>query len=105
MPQEKKGVTGLPTIDMSATGENILRLRINAGLTVKQLVDIFGAITPQAVYKWQKGEALPTLDNLVVLSKVFGVPMDEIVVVAQSYSAPCILGAVTSDEEREDDDI
>ena len=73
LPQEKKGVTGLPTIDMNATGKNILRLRINAGLTVKQLVDIFGVITPQA---------LPTLDNLVVLSKVFGVPMDEIVVVA-----------------------
>ena len=78
LPQEKKGVTGLPTIDMNATGKNILRLRINAGLTVKQLVDIFGVITPQAVYKWQNGEALPTLDNLVVLSKVFGVPMDEI---------------------------
>lgn len=75
-------MTGLPTIDMNATGKNILRLRINAGLTVKQRVDIFGVITPQAVYKWQKGEALPTLDNLVVLSKVFGVPMDEIVVVA-----------------------
>lgn len=72
----------MPTIDMNATGKNILRLRINAGLTVKQLVDILGVITPQAVYKWQKGEALPTLDNLVVLSKVFGVPMDEIVVVA-----------------------
>ena len=72
----------MPTIDMNATGKNILRLRINAGLTVKQLVDISGVITPQAVYKWQKGEALPTLDNLVVLSKVFGVPMDEIVVVA-----------------------
>ena len=72
----------MPTIDMNATGKNILRLRINAGLTVKQLVDIFDVITPQAVYKWQKGEALPTLDNLVVLSKVFGVPMDEIVVVA-----------------------
>ena len=82
LPQEKKGVTGLPTIDMNATGKNILRLRINAGLTVKPLVDIFGVITPQAVYKWQNGEALPTLDNLVVLSKVFGVPMDEIVVVA-----------------------
>lgn len=82
LPQEKKGVTGLPTIDMNATGKNILRLRSNAGLTVKQLVDIFGVITPQAVYKWQNGEALPTLDNLVVLSKVFGVPMDEIVVVA-----------------------
>jgi len=26
---------------------------------------IFGFETPQAVYKWQKGIALPTVDNLV----------------------------------------
>ena len=43
---------------------------------------VYGDYEDYAVYKWQNGEALPTLDNLVVLSKVFGVPMDEIVVVA-----------------------
>lgn len=43
----------MPTIDMAATGMNITRLRINAGLSVKDLADIFGFATPQAVYKWQ----------------------------------------------------
>ena len=41
----------MPTIDMAATGMNITRLRINAGLSVKDLADIFGFATPQAVYK------------------------------------------------------
>ena len=63
----------IPTIDMAATGSNISRLRINAGLSVKELADIFGFATPQAVYKWQHGVAMPTLDNLVVLAAVFGV--------------------------------
>ena len=71
----------MPMIDMTATGRNIARLRIDAGLTVKDLADIFGFATPQAVYKWQHGVTMPTLDNMVVLSAVFGVPMDEIVVV------------------------
>ena len=71
----------MPTIDMAATGMNITRLRINAGLSVKDLADIFGFATPQAVYKWQHGVAMPTLDNLVVLAAVFGVSMDEIIAV------------------------
>lgn len=71
----------MPTINMTATGQNITRLRKDVGLTVKDLADIFGFTTPQAVYKWQHGVAMPTLDNLVVLAAVFGVPMDEILVV------------------------
>ncbi len=71
----------IPVIDMTATGMNITRLRINAGLTVRDLQTIMGFATPQAIYKWQHGAAMPTLDNLVVLAAVFGVPMDDILVV------------------------
>ena len=70
----------IPVIDVTATGINIKTLRINAGLTVKDLQDIFGFNTPQAIYKWQRGTALPTVDNLVVLAAVFGVRIDDILV-------------------------
>lgn len=70
----------LPVIDMTATGMNIVRMRQNAGLTVKDLQDIFGFSTPQAIYKWQRGTAMPTVDNLVVLAAVFGVTIDDILV-------------------------
>ena len=69
----------IPVIDATATGINIARLRANAGLTVKDLQDVFGFNTPQAIYKWQRGTALPTVDNLVVLAAVFGVRLDDIV--------------------------
>ena len=69
----------IPVIDVTATGTNIARLRANAGLTVKDLQDVFGFNTPQAIYKWQRGTALPTVDNLVVLAAVFGVRLDDIV--------------------------
>lgn len=82
--KETAGV--LPTIDMIGTGRNIEKLRRAAGLTVKDLQDIFGFSTPQAIYKWQRGEALPTLDNMTVLARVLGLPMEEIIV--YKHSAP-----------------
>ena len=69
----------LPAIDMAATGRNILRLRRAAGLSVRELQEIFGFSTPQAIYKWQRGDALPTLDNMTVLSRVLGVSIEEII--------------------------
>lgn len=71
----------IPTIDMVATGRNITRLREMAGLSVRDLQEVFGFATPQAIYKWQHGTAMPTIDNLVVLAAVFGVAMDDIVVI------------------------
>ena len=70
----------IPIIDMTATGINIARLRVNAGITVRDLQDIFGFNTPQAIYKWQRGTALPTVVNLVVLAAVFGVRLDDIII-------------------------
>ena len=70
----------LPSIDMAATGTNIIRMRKRAGMTVQDLQNIFGFSTPQAIYKWQRGAAMPTLDNLIVLAEVFGTTMDAIIV-------------------------
>lgn len=71
----------MPTIDLAATGINISRLREDAGMTVRDLQEIFGFATPQAIYKWQHGTAMPTIDNLVVLAQVLDVTIDEILVV------------------------
>ena len=73
-------MNSITVIDMIATGINITRMRISAGLTVKDVQDIFGFSTPQAIYKWQRGTALPTVDNLVVLAALFGVKIDDILI-------------------------
>ena len=70
----------IPVIDMAATGMNITRLRVNACMTVRDLQEVFGFTTPQAIYKWQRGTALPTVDNLVVLAAVFGVRIEDILI-------------------------
>ena len=71
----------IPVINPIATGANIYRLRKTAGLSVKDLQDVFGFGTPQAIYKWQRGTALPSLDNIVLLAAVFHVSVDEILVI------------------------
>ena len=78
----------MPTIDIKATGQNIARLRNDTGITVKKMQDILGFGTPQAIYKWQRGDALPTIDNMVVLADIFKVRIDDIVVLAQQGNRP-----------------
>ena len=76
----------MPAINMAATGRKIRRLREAAGLTVKDLQNIFGFATPQAIYKWQHGAAMPSIDNMVVLAAVWGLTIDEILVVENNLS-------------------
>ena len=80
----KEEVMAIPIIDMVRTGQNINRLRKLAGVSVKDLQDVFGFATPQAIYKWQRGTALPTIDNLVVLAFVLGVTVDDVLVMTDT---------------------
>lgn len=69
-----------PVIDPEATGKNIVRLRKERGMTVRDLQMWFGFEEPRAIYKWQQGQTLPTIDNLYALSALLDVPMEDILV-------------------------
>lgn len=73
-------MSNIPTINMIKTGKRIMELRKKAGLSVRELQEIFGFATPQAIYKWQQGVTLPAIDNLVVLATLFDVKVDDILV-------------------------
>lgn len=70
----------LPYIDAIETGIKINDLRMSAGLSVKDIQNVFGFSTPQAVYKWIRGDSIPSVDNLVVLAKVLGVTINDIII-------------------------
>lgn len=72
--------TIFPMIDLSATGERIKEIREQRGVTVKELQQFLGFEQPQAIYKWQRGECLPTFDNMYAISCYFDVTIDEILV-------------------------
>ena len=75
-----------PVIDLVATGNNIRRLRVERGLSVKDLQRFFGFEEPRAVYKWQKGESLPTVDNLYALGILLDTPMESILVRRKAHN-------------------
>ncbi len=70
----------IPTVDLALTGANIVNLRKAAGLSVADMQMVFGFNSPQAIYKWQSGASLPTVDNLIVLAALFHVRIDDILV-------------------------
>ena len=69
----------VPVVDMKLTGKNIATLRKQRGISVRELQEMLGFATPQSIYKWQRGETLPTIENLIALSCIFSVPVDEII--------------------------
>lgn len=72
--------TAFPVIDLQRTGLNIEQLRRNAGLSVRDLQEYFGFEYPQAIYKWQHGECLPAVDNLLALALLLKVAMEDLLV-------------------------
>lgn len=76
----------IPMIDMALTGANIVKLRMAAGLSVHDLQMVFGFNSPQAIYKWQNGTALPTVDNLVVLAAMLNVRIDDLLIMKQAIA-------------------
>ena len=72
--------TTFPVIDLAGTGRSIELHRRQAGLTVRDLQTYFGFEYPQAIYKWQHGECLPTVDNLLALARLLKVSMEDLLV-------------------------
>ena len=71
----------IPTVNMIETGKKINALRIETGMSVKDMQQVFGFTTPQAIYKWIHGKSMPTIDNMVILAKLFNTTVDEIIAV------------------------
>ena len=68
----------VPVVDMKLTGQNIASLRVQRGISVRDLQQMLGIATPQAIYKWQRGETLPTIENLAALACILDVSIEEI---------------------------
>jgi transcriptional regulator with XRE-family HTH domain len=73
----------MPTIDVELTGERIKMLMDERGMSVKDVREKLGEGSLVAIYKWINGQHLPSIDNLVILSRVFEVPIEGILVVKE----------------------
>ena len=73
-------VHAFSTINMKATGENIRRKRKERHYTVPNLCECFGFEALQTIYKWESGSGLPSIENLLTLSRLFETPVERILV-------------------------
>ena len=82
-----------PVIDMYKTGENIKHLREERNISISALQEYLGLASQQAIYNWQRGICLPTVDHLCALSHLFSVPMDNILILkdAEQNHSPNML--------------
>ena len=76
-----------PVINMALTGARIKMMRKQRGITVKQITEFMGFTEPVAVYKWQRGESLPSTDNLLALARILNCSMEDILVTEDEMSS------------------
>ena len=63
--------TSFPVIQIEKTGKRLRNMRKEKGIRVAAVCEYMGGISEQAVYKWERGECLPTIDNLLALSHLY----------------------------------
>ena len=80
MSSVTSAATAAPTINMAATGANIKALLKSRGLKVTDVQNMCGFNTPQAIFKWMRGDAMPTIDNMVILAHLLDVTIDKIII-------------------------
>ena len=71
-----------PIINIEETSLRLKALREQNNVSLNTLQKLFSFNYPQAIYKWEnpKDKTLPCLDNLIVLAKLYKVPIDELIV-------------------------
>lgn len=68
------------TIDQQRTGHKLKIMFKLAGYDVKCIQEYLNLSCPQPIYRWFKGQNLPTVEKLYALSILLGVHMEELLV-------------------------
>ena len=70
----------MPVLDVKATGANIKTIIKAKGFKIADIQDKCGFATPQAIFKWFRGDCVPTIDNMIIIADMCGVTIDNIIV-------------------------
>ena len=76
------------SLDAVQTGRKIENAIKQSGYSIRELQEMLGLSCPQPIYRWIRGCTLPSIDNLYMLSRILGVPMDELLVPSGNGKRP-----------------
>ena len=74
------------SINMEKTGANIRSLIKSSGYSVRDIMAITGISTEQAVYKWYRGESIPSIETMLILCGTLGVDVNELLVIDGDFA-------------------
>lgn len=53
------------------------------GVTVKMVAAHLGLASGNAVYKWERGQCLPTIDSMVMLTDILECSLDDLIAIKE----------------------
>lgn len=79
----------IPVIDVEGTSKKLKSMRVQHNLSVAQLQEKFAMENPQSIYNWENpsNKTLPCIDNLVILSKLYKIRIDDLLVIQEGISS------------------
>lgn len=69
----------IPVINMAKTARNLREKKREMRLTAEEIAEQ-AHVTTQSVYRWTSGQAVPTIDNLVILAQMFDCLIDDLII-------------------------
>ncbi|WP_168897670.1 helix-turn-helix domain-containing protein [Bacillus sp. ISTL8] len=83
-------------------GEQLKKLRESKGFSQEDVAKKIG-VTRQAVYKWENDKSCPDIDNLILLSEMYNVTLDELIKGNQNIKEKIHINEEDEDFEKENE--
>lgn len=77
------------SVNLKKTGEHLKNLMIENGYSVKDIQEYLCFSCPQPIYKWFKGQRMPTVENFYLLSQLFHVHMEDLLIIESHIESCC----------------
>ena len=69
----------IPAIDPVKTGANIKAMTKSRNISAATLAGYFGFSSPSVVFKWFRGDTMPSLDNMYALTVILDADLRDII--------------------------
>jgi transcriptional regulator with XRE-family HTH domain len=83
-------------------GEQLKKLRESKEFSQEDVAKKIG-VTRQAVYKWENDKSYPDIDNLILLSEMYNITLDELIKGNQNFKEKIHIDEEDEDFEKENE--
>lgn len=89
-----------PNIDLEETGRHIQNVIRKAGYSVREVQEYLHLSCPQPIYRWFRGQILPSLNHMYALSLLLHVHMEDLLVAKGEKPQECTIDSIQENQKR-----